>query len=95
MVELEKRAAVIATDPGGVQKEAFFHRTPCITLRDETEWVELMAAGWNRLTPPVDSDVIASAVFDVMSSAGAGIHPYGDGSAAGRIVDMLLKGSHD
>src|SRR6185369_11044258 len=55
MVALERHARVVATDSGGVQKEAFFHGVPCVTLRDETEWMELVELGWNRLVPPLDA----------------------------------------
>lgn len=91
MVQLEKYAALIATDSGGVQKEAFFYQVPCVTLRDETEWVELVEAGWNRLAPPVDAETVLSALRESMGSSGQKIKPYGEGDAAKRIVEQLLN----
>ena len=89
MVQLEKYAAAIATDSGGVQKEAFFYRVPCVTLRDETEWVELVDAGWNRLVPPLNADTVRCAVGAAIGSTGKPVEPYGSGDAALKIVNAL------
>lgn len=89
MVELEQAAALVATDSGGVQKEAFFHKVPCVTLRDETEWTELVAAGWNHLTPPTGKKAIISAMRAALGSQGKVVQPYGTGDAASRIVRCL------
>jgi UDP-GlcNAc3NAcA epimerase len=95
MVQLEKYAAVIATDSGGVQKEAFFYQVPCVTIRDETEWLELIEAGWNRLAPPVSGAAVADAVLSAVGSAGELVTPYGTGDAAIRIVSHLERwGNH-
>ena len=64
MIQLEKNAKVILTDSGGVQKEAFWLRVPCITLRDETEWVETVRYGWNRLVG-ADKEKILDAVKNI------------------------------
>ena len=89
MVMLESSAAVIATDSGGVQKEAFFFRVPCVTLRDETEWVELVESGWNRLAPPRDAASVAAAVLSAVGTRGVDVQPYGTGDAALKIVERL------
>ena len=89
MVALERHAAVIATDSGGVQKEAYFHGVPCVTLRDETEWVELVEAGWNIIVPPLNREVAIS-VKSTVGKTGREVLPYGTGEAARCIVRRLL-----
>jgi UDP-GlcNAc3NAcA epimerase len=91
MVRLEKFAALIATDSGGVQKEAFFYQVPCVTLRDETEWVELVEAGWNRLASPVDAGSVQVAINAALGSRGQDVQPYGAGDAARRVVTSIFE----
>lgn len=90
MVSLESQAALIATDSGGVQKEAFFYRVPCVTLRDETEWVELVELGWNRLASPREGE-LAAIILGALGSRGVDARPYGDGKAAEAIARILVR----
>jgi UDP-GlcNAc3NAcA epimerase len=92
MVQLEKNAAAIVTDSGGVQKEAFFYGVPCVTARDETEWVETVDSGWNVLVG-ADEEKIIAAVRGATDRKTSAITPYGDGHAAERIVSLLRNGS--
>lgn len=92
MILLEKYARLIATDSGGVQKEAFFQRTPCVTLRDTTEWVELLTVGWNRLAPPTTTaDIVAAVRCALQSSPDCTAQLYGDGHASNRIAEILMS----
>lgn len=89
IIVLEKSARLLLTDSGGMQKEAYWLKVPCITLRDETEWVETVASGWNVLTG-ADRDRIDAAVRSFKPPSA---HPplYGDGQAAEHCLKALLE----
>jgi UDP-GlcNAc3NAcA epimerase len=92
MVSLEKHAAVVATDSGGVQKEAFFHGVPCVTLRDETEWMELVDLGWNHLVPPLDAQQVTQGILRPLREDSRQAVPdnmYGGGRAGEQIIAHL------
>lgn len=92
MLLLEKNARLIVTDSGGVQKEAFFCRVPCVILRDETEWKELIELGWNYLAPPLNVDDTLAVFRQVLDAApGIEAEPYGSGNSAERIADDLCE----
>lgn len=89
MVQLERSAKMILTDSGGIQKEAYWLKVPCITLRDETEWVETVETGWNVLTG-TDSTTIKNKIAEFQIPK-THFPLYGTGESAKNIVDFLLN----
>jgi UDP-GlcNAc3NAcA epimerase len=90
MAQLEKHAEIIVTDSGGIQKEAFFHKVPCVTLRNETEWIELVEFGFNKLSGS-DVNEISLALNSISNSKLDWDNPmYGNGNAADKIVSYFM-----
>lgn len=91
MLMLQKNARLIVTDSGGMQKEACFVETPCVTIRTETEWNETVAAGWNRLAWG-DADAILAAIEHQKKNVPAApLTIFGDGHAAEKIAAILKE----
>ena len=87
MLLLEKHARVILTDSGGVQKEACWFKVPCVTLRDETEWIETVTSGWNTVVG-TNPDLIKKAVEEAHSERDIR-NFYGDGNASTSIANII------
>jgi len=90
MIALENGARLVLTDSGGVQKEAFFFGKPCVILRAETEWVELVESG-DAILVDADTDRMIGAARALMARGAAqGTNLFGDGHAAEKICTALL-----
>lgn len=89
MLLLTSRACQVLTDSGGLQKEAWFLETPCITLRRETEWVETLKGGWNTLAELSTEDILQKALHTTPDPAARGSMPFGDGTASRKIAAAL------
>jgi UDP-N-acetylglucosamine 2-epimerase len=83
------KAAKVVTDSGGVQKEAYFFGVPCITLRDETEWIETVEDGWNALVGTETEDILHA--IEHFNPSGTKSKSFGDGHAAERIARIIDK----
>ena len=88
MQHLVRQARAVLTDSGGLQKEAYFHGTPCITLREETEWTETVTSGWNQLAGWHPSRIVEC--FHSLRQGG-NIEEYGSGQAADKIISYLTR----
>jgi UDP-GlcNAc3NAcA epimerase len=87
---LQSSSSLIVTDSGGMQKEAFFQKKPCVTVRTETEWAELLEGGHNRLAKPM-VDAIRDKAKDALEvHIDWSIELYGDGHSSETIADSLL-----
>lgn len=92
MLELQRNAKIILTDSGGVQKEAYFNKKPCITLREETEWVELVDAGVNKITGMKEKKIISAINAFVNFKYPTNItNLYGHGKASEKIAKVIIK----
>ena len=93
MLAIEQSSQFILTDSGGVQKEAFFLNVPCITMRDETEWIETIESGLNTLTGASKERIVGAVDRITCKQSAQGLHqyPYGQGNSANLIVSRLLE----
>lgn len=92
MIQLESNAKLILTDSGGVQKEAYFYKVPCLTLREETEWVELVSEGYNTLVKADREKILGNALKVLNGDIHWKKSLYGNGTSSVKILDRLKSG---
>jgi len=90
ILRLESSAALILTDSGGMQKEAFFQKVPCVTLRTETEWTELLPGGHNRLALPMTESISEKAEDALSADPDWSVDLYGDGHSSETIAQAII-----
>ncbi len=90
MQRLQMSASLIITDSGGMQKEAYFHQVPCLTLRNETEWVETVEVGWNQLVG-INIKSIINAAQNAKAPQINQTSLYGDGRAAYKVIEIITE----
>ncbi|MDA1047919.1 MAG: UDP-N-acetylglucosamine 2-epimerase (non-hydrolyzing) [Verrucomicrobia bacterium] len=90
ILKLQSSASLILTDSGGMQKEAFFQKVPCVTLRSETEWIELLPGGHNRLARPMIESISEKAEEALSSDPDWSVDLYGDGHSSETIVQAII-----
>jgi UDP-N-acetylglucosamine 2-epimerase len=88
LLQLISKASKVLTDSGGLQKEAFFMNVPCITLRDETEWIETLENGWNHIVGASEERIIETTKLANPKVKG---NPFGDGKAGEKILEILTS----
>jgi UDP-GlcNAc3NAcA epimerase len=91
MIELLKNCSLVMTDSGGLQKEAYFFEKNCVTMRDETEWVELVENGFNLLSGANGALIIEHTQTMLSKASDFSSQLYGDGHAGEQIVEILLN----
>ena len=91
MISLLENASLVITDSGGLQKEAYFFKKPCVTMREQTEWVELIESGVNVLAGSDERLILSSAKEMLVKECSFEAKLYGDGKASNRIASDLLQ----
>ena len=91
MIYLLQRCSLVMTDSGGLQKEAFFFKKPCVTLRNETEWVELVDNGFNTIVGSDKEKILSAYKEMIKKNLNYSIDLYGRGKASNKIIHELLK----
>ena len=89
-IALEQNSSVILTDSGGIQKEAYWLRIPCLTLRNTSEWLETVKSGWNHITD-LDSELILKYTTQRVKQSKTHPQYYGKGDSAKKIIDVIKK----